>query len=65
NAGNSPWSVAVDVSGKYVYATNRGSKTVSQYAIGANGALTPLTSAPPGTGNTPFSLTTTYAAVLQ
>ncbi len=40
--GDKPVSIAVDPSGKFVYAANEGG-TISQYTIGRNGALTPNT----------------------
>jgi len=38
-------SVAVDPSGRYAYVANSGDATVSQYTIGATGALSPMTPA--------------------
>jgi 6-phosphogluconolactonase (cycloisomerase 2 family) len=58
-AGGTPASVAVDPLGKYVYAVNQksGAPTVSQYAIGAHGALTPIAAATPVvTGAFPISV---------
>src|SRR2546427_361450 len=39
-AGTIPASVTVDPSGRYAYVANDSSANVSQYTIGANGALT-------------------------
>lgn len=49
-AGLAPSAVAVDPTGRYVYVTNFGADalvtgSISQYAIGGDGALTPLTPA--------------------
>src|SRR5690606_17515647 len=40
-----PNSVAVHPGGRFVYVTNAGSNTISQFAIGADGALSPLSPA--------------------
>jgi DNA-binding beta-propeller fold protein YncE len=40
--GTTPAAVAVDPSGQFVYVANSVDGTVSQYAIGSSGALTPL-----------------------
>ena len=47
-AGNTPDSITVDPSGKYAYVANTGSEevddgNVSQYIIGSDGSLTPMT----------------------
>jgi len=56
--GNMPLSVTIDPSGKYVYVTNYFlDGTVSQYTIGANGDLTPMTPATVAAGNGPYSIT--------
>lgn len=44
-AGIEPMGIAADPSGRYVYAVNAGDHTVSQYAVGAGGALTGLSPA--------------------
>ena len=41
-AGDGPFSVAVDPSGKFAYVANSGSDNVSQYSIGTDGRLSPL-----------------------
>lgn len=43
--GSLPTDITVYPSGKYVYVTNAGDTTLSQYEIGANGALAPLSPA--------------------
>jgi 6-phosphogluconolactonase (cycloisomerase 2 family) len=43
--GAGTWSVTVHPSGKYAYVANYDGNTVSQYRIGANGALTAMTPA--------------------
>jgi len=60
--GTTPYSIAVDPSGKYVYVANFGDGTVSQYTIGAPSSLTPgvLTPMSPPTvlaGTNPVSIT--------
>jgi 6-phosphogluconolactonase len=60
-AGTGVSSVATDPLGRYVYATNRGTTTVSQYSIGSGGALTAIVSgatAPAGTE--PTAIATGY-----
>jgi len=57
-ATSSPWSVVVDPTGKYVYVSNSGDDNVSQYTIGAGGALVPMSPATVATGgDRPFVLT--------
>ncbi len=56
-AGDGPNSVVVDPTGKYAYAANVLSNTVSQYTIGADGTLTAMTPATVATGAAPFNLT--------
>jgi 6-phosphogluconolactonase len=57
-AGSTPSSVTVDPSGRYVYVANYHDSTVSQYKIGSNGALTPMTPATVAAGTGPYSITT-------
>jgi 6-phosphogluconolactonase (cycloisomerase 2 family) len=56
-SGNCPLSVTVDPNGKYVYAANYGSNTVSQYGIGTGGMLAPLSVPTVVTGNHPYFIT--------
>jgi len=58
-AGINPTSVTVDPSGKYVYVANNDyfGSTISQYTIGADGMLTPMTPATLVTGANPDSVT--------
>ena len=56
-SGQSPSSVTVDPSGKYVYTANAGDETISQYTIGTNGALTPMTPSAIYSGMGPESIT--------
>ena len=64
-AGANPYSITVDPSGKYAYVANynynrdAGKDTVSQYTIGAGGALTPLTPASVADAPGPTSITVT------
>ena len=55
--GTTPESITVDPLGRYVYMTNRGSNDVSQYTIGANGALTLMTERTVATGIDPWGIT--------
>jgi 6-phosphogluconolactonase (cycloisomerase 2 family) len=54
--GNSPQSITVDPSHKYVYVTNLTDDTVSQYVIQSDGALAPNTPATVATGHGPWAL---------
>ncbi|MBI3480149.1 MAG: beta-propeller fold lactonase family protein [Nitrosomonadales bacterium] len=49
-AGTWPTSITVDVSGKHVYVANSLDSVVSQYTIGAGGALQPMTPATVASG---------------
>ena len=51
-----PVSVTVDAKSQYVYVANLTSDTVSQFAIGPGGALTPMSTATVGTGLNPISV---------
>jgi len=54
-------SVTVDPTGKYLYATNRGAGTISQYTIsGTDGSLTPMTSPTVGAGLNPTAIAVGY-----
>lgn len=55
--GTAPDFVTVDPSGKYVYVANFSSNDVSQYTVGANGSLTPMTTATVVAGTGPVSIT--------
>jgi YVTN family beta-propeller protein len=57
-AGDTPTSIALDPSGKYVYVTNSGDNTVSQYSVAANGTLTALTQGAVAAGNAPNAIAT-------
>ncbi|MDD5007767.1 MAG: beta-propeller fold lactonase family protein [Syntrophorhabdaceae bacterium] len=53
--GNTPWSVAIDPTGKFAYVANKGSNTVSVYIISqTTGALT--AGAPAATETSPTSV---------
>ena len=43
NASNAPVSIAIDPLGKWAYVADGGNNTISQYSIGADGTLSPLT----------------------
>ncbi len=47
------WSL----SGEYAYVTNLGSNNVSQYTIGADGSLAPMSTATVAAGTGPYSIT--------
>ncbi len=56
-------SVAVDPSGKFVYATSDRSNNVASFSInGATGQLTPLTASPVATGGEAYFITTTVTS---
>jgi 6-phosphogluconolactonase (cycloisomerase 2 family) len=48
------FGMAVDPSGKYLYATIGSLNVVQQFNIGADGNLTPMSAAPVPTGNAPY-----------
>jgi 6-phosphogluconolactonase len=56
-AGNVPYSIAVDPSGKFAYVANQSNGNVSAFAIdGTSGALTAVSGSPFATGPVPFSV---------
>ncbi|MEO6802797.1 MAG: beta-propeller fold lactonase family protein [Granulicella sp.] len=55
-AGNGPFSVVLDSTGRYAYVGNRTDSNITGYAIGAGGALTVLASSPYATGTAVNSL---------
>ena len=59
--GVNPYAVTVDPSGRYAYVTNffngSGGNSVSQYIIGAGGALTPMATATVAAGTNPSGMT--------
>jgi DNA-binding beta-propeller fold protein YncE len=57
--GTTPHAVTVDPTGRYAYVANSGDNNVSQYTIGAGGALNVMTPATVGAGATPYSAATT------
>jgi len=56
NTGKNPCTITIDPSGKYAYVTNTEDKNISQYTIGANGALTANGTKSIGVGLGPNSL---------
>jgi len=52
-----PFSITVEPSGKFVYVANWGTHDVSQYSIGGDGGLSPLTPATVAAGDAPVALT--------
>jgi len=59
-AGAGVSALAIDPTGIYVYATNRGTATISQFKIGPNGALTPMTNPTVASGLHPTAIATGY-----
>jgi 6-phosphogluconolactonase (cycloisomerase 2 family) len=55
-AGNRPFSIALDKTGKYLYAANRTDGTISGYTIGAGSALTAISGFPITSGQQVNSL---------
>lgn len=53
-AGTNPVYVTTDPAGQYVYVVNGGSNSISQYTIGSDGTLTPMTTATVATGLSPI-----------
>jgi 6-phosphogluconolactonase (cycloisomerase 2 family) len=51
-AGAEPGGLAITPSGKYLFATNGGSNSVSAYSVGSDGVLTPLGATSLGSGQT-------------
>lgn len=49
-------ALTMSISGKFVYAVNASSDSVSQYSVGSDGALTPLGNATVATGNSPYRI---------
>lgn len=45
-AGNQPFALTLDKTGKYLYAANRQDGNISGYSIGTNSALTPISGSP-------------------
>lgn len=54
--GTTPYAVAIDSTGAYVYVANRGSGTISGFTIGTGSVLTALSSSPFGSGSLVTSL---------
>jgi 6-phosphogluconolactonase len=52
--------VTIDPTGQFLYATNRGIKTISQFKIGTNGALVPLATPAVTAGLHPTAIATGY-----
>ena len=56
-AGSGPFAVAVDATGKYVYAANRTSGSIAGFTIGTGGVLTAVSGSPFTSGTSVVSLT--------
>ena len=65
-AGNGPYAVLPDSTGKYIYVANRTDGTISEFSIGAGGVLTPIAGTPvaSGTGITSLARDNTGKYVL-
>jgi hypothetical protein len=48
--------IAIDAAALFVYVVNSTGNSVSQYAIGADGGLTPLTTPTVATGLKPYAI---------
>ncbi len=59
-AGTSVSGVTIDPTGQFLYATNRGDTTVSQFKIGAGGALVAMTATTVVAGLHPTAIATGY-----
>jgi 6-phosphogluconolactonase (cycloisomerase 2 family) len=55
-AGNRPFSIVLDKTGKYLYVANRTDSTISAYSIGTGSALTAVSGSPFGGGQQVISL---------
>jgi 6-phosphogluconolactonase (cycloisomerase 2 family) len=56
-SGDAPYAIAADPSGKYLYVTNYGGGTISQYSINIDGRLTAMTPATIAAGTYPYAIT--------
>ncbi len=55
-AGNQPFALTLDKTGKYLYAANRQDGTIAGYSIGTNSALTTISGSPFSSGTQVLSL---------
>jgi len=55
--------VAIDASGRYAYVANNGGNNVSQYTIGADGSLSPMSTAAVAAGTNPQAVASTLGQV--
>lgn len=56
SAGNQPFSITLDSTGKYLYAANRQDGTISGFSVGEGGVLTALSGSPYASGSGVASL---------
>jgi 6-phosphogluconolactonase len=49
-AGTSPYGMAIDASGNYLYVSNFGDDSISEYTINSDGSLTPIATVGAGLG---------------
>jgi 6-phosphogluconolactonase (cycloisomerase 2 family) len=59
-SGNSPAALTIDPTGKFLYATDRGTATISQFNIGTGGVLLPMTNPTVASGLHPTAIATGY-----
>jgi 6-phosphogluconolactonase len=59
-AGAGVSAVTIDPTGHFLYATNRGDATISQFSIGVDGSLTPMASPTVPSGLHPTAIATGY-----
>ena len=62
--GKGPTTLVLDGTGQFAYVTNSIDNTVSQYAVAADGTLTPLATATVSTGSQPVAIAVTVYASL-
>jgi DNA-binding beta-propeller fold protein YncE len=53
NVGTAPSALAIDPNGKFLFVANHGSNNVSAFAIGSDGALSPVSGSPFTSGTGP------------
>ncbi len=58
--GKGPTMLVLDGTGQFAYVTNSMDNTVSQYAVAADGALTPLATPTVSTGEQPVAIAVTF-----
>jgi 6-phosphogluconolactonase len=54
--GKGPAWISLDPAGQFAYVVNTSDDTVSQFAVGADGSLTPLSTPTAPTGTKPLAI---------